>query len=104
MASPWFCTKFACLEEKPAPPIRMPRQPAASSSCPAVRPSARGSSGFLNVDPNVLMPDGCAALRRARMSASVAFTASGTAGSSANDALATTSAGARLERRYANPS
>ena len=40
-------------------------QPASSSSTPALRPSARSSSGFLNVEPKVLMPEGCAA-RRAR--------------------------------------
>ena len=38
-------------------------------------PSARGSSGFLNVEPKVLMPEGWAARRWARISASVAFTA-----------------------------
>ena len=37
------------------------------------------------------MPDGCAALREARMSASVAFTDSGSAGLSAKDARATIS-------------
>ena len=45
-----------------------PRHPAASSSWPAVRPSARGSSsGFLKVEPKVLIPDGCAS-RRCRAS------------------------------------
>ncbi len=34
VASPWFSTKLACLSEKRAPPIRSPRQPAASSSWP----------------------------------------------------------------------
>ena len=42
---------------------------------PAVRPSRRGSSGFLKVEPNVLIPCGWASWRRARISASVAFTA-----------------------------
>src|SRR5581483_5033171 len=104
LASPWFSTKFACLAENPAPPIRSPRQPAASSSWPALRPSARGSDGFLKVDPNVLMPEGWAALRRARMSASVALTSWLLASCRAKDARATTSPGRRLERRYAKPS
>ena len=45
------------------------------------------------------MPEGCAALREARMSASVAFTASGSAGLSANEARATISPSPRFERR-----
>src|SRR3712207_7559608 len=45
------------------------------SSCPALRSPARGSSGFLKVEPKVLIPDGCAARRCERMSASVCFTA-----------------------------
>ena len=76
-----------------------PRQPAASSSWPALRPSARGSLGFLKVEPNVLIPDGWASVRRRRMSASVSLTSSGGAGSSANEARATTSPGASDERR-----
>ena len=68
-----------------------PRQPASSSRTPALRPSARGSSGFLKVEPKVLMPEGWAALREARISASVAFTDSGSAGLSANEARATIS-------------
>ena len=91
VASPMFSTKFACFSEKRAPPTVSPRQPASSSSTPALRPSARGSSGFLKVEPKVLMPDGCAALREARMSASVAFTDSGSASLSANEARATIS-------------
>ncbi len=69
-----------------APPTVSPRQPASSSSTPALRPSARSSSGFLKVEPKVLMPDGWAALRRARMSASVAFTSAGSASSSRKEA------------------
>jgi hypothetical protein len=53
----------------------------------------------LKVEPKVLMPDGCAALREARMSASVAFTESGSAGLSAKDARATISLAPRFERR-----
>ncbi len=74
VASPMFSTKFACFSENRAPPTRRPRQPAASSSIPAERPSARGSSGFLKVDPKVLMPEGCASLRRVLIPASVALT------------------------------
>ena len=51
------------------------RGPAASRSWPAVRPSAPGSSGFLKVDPKVLIPDGWASRRLARISASVALIA-----------------------------
>jgi hypothetical protein len=94
-----FSTKLACFSEKRAPPNVRPRQPASSSRTPALRPSARGSSGFLKVDPKVLMPDGCAALRAVRMSASVAFTESGSAGLSANDARATISPAPRFDRR-----
>src|SRR5205807_240352 len=32
VASPWFSMKLACFAEKLAPPMRKPRQPAASSS------------------------------------------------------------------------
>jgi hypothetical protein len=94
-----FSTKFACFSEKRAPPTVRPRQPASSSSTPALRPSAPGSSGFLKVEPKVLMPEGCAARREARMSASVAFTDSGSAGLRAKEACATISLGARFERR-----
>src|SRR5205085_5345557 len=80
VASPLFSTKFACFSEKHAPPTASPRQPAASSSMPALRPSARGSSGFLKVEPKVLIPEGWAAFRLARISARVAFTCSGSAG------------------------
>ncbi len=62
-----FSTKFACFSENLAPPTARPRQPASSSSTPALRPPARGSSGFLKVEPKVLMPDGCASWRAARM-------------------------------------
>ena len=58
-----FSMKLACLGAKRASPTCRPLQPAASSNWPAVRPSARGSSGFLKVEPKVLMPDGCAAWR-----------------------------------------
>ena len=44
-------------------------------------------------------PDGCAARRAARMSASVALTRSGSSSLSANEARATTSRGPRFERR-----
>ena len=63
VASPAFSTKLACFGEKRAPPTWSPRQPAASSSWPAVLPSARASSGFLKVEPKVLIPDGCASRR-----------------------------------------
>jgi hypothetical protein len=53
----------------------------------------------LKVEPKVLMPEGCASLRALRMSASVALTASGSAGLSANAARATISPAARFERR-----
>ena len=66
----------------------------------ARRPSpAPGSSGFLKVEPKVLIPDGWASRRRARIAARVAFTAWGGAGLSANEARATTSRAPRLERR-----
>ena len=65
--SPVFSMKFACLGAKRAPPTARPLQPASASSSPALRPSARGSSGFLNVEPNVLIPCGWASWRRARM-------------------------------------
>ena len=97
VASPWFSTKFACLAENPAPPTRRPRQPAASSSWPAVRPSARGSSGFLNVEPNVLIPHGCAALRRARIVGEGRLDVVGlAAGASAKLARATISSGPQV--------
>src|SRR5579875_1393275 len=99
LAAPSLTTKFACFSEIEAPPTRRPRQPAASSSMPALRPSARGSRGFLNVEPNVLIPEGCAARRRSRISASVALTASGSVGVSANRARATISPGPIAERR-----
>src|SRR5207245_11787351 len=55
VAPPVFSMKLACLGEKRAPPTARPPQPASASSSPALRPSARASSGFLNVEPNVLM-------------------------------------------------
>ena len=53
--------------------------------------------GFLKVEPNVLIPFGCASRRRPRISASVARTAAGSPGS-AGTRRATTSPGRRLER------
>ncbi len=53
----------------------------------------------MNVEPKVLIPEGCAALRCERISASVALTALDSAGSSWNDARATTSRGPRFELR-----
>ena len=50
------------------------------------------------------MPEGWASLRRARRSASTAFTDSGSERSSANDARATTSRGPMFDRLYSNPS
>ena len=99
VASPVFSTKFACFSEKRAPPTWSPRQPASSSSTPALRPSARGSSGFLKVEPNVLMPDGWASLRVARISASVALIRRDRPGASAKEARATISRGPRFELR-----
>ena len=99
VASPVFSTKLACFSENLAPPTASPRQPASSSRTPALRPPARGSSGFLKVEPKVLIPEGWASRRAARMSARVALTDSGGAGASANDARATTSPVPRLELR-----
>src|SRR3954447_1922222 len=99
VASPVFSTKLACFSAKPAPPRPIPRQPAASSSWPAVIPCARSSSGFLKVEPKVLMPEGCAPRRCSRIPARVALIASGSPGSSAKLARATTSSGPRLELR-----
>ena len=62
-----------------------PAAAGASSSWPAVRPSARGSSGFLKVEPKVLIPDGWASRRCPRISARVALTAAGSASASPND-------------------
>ena len=77
-----------------------PRQPASSSSMPALRPSARGSSGVLEGGAEGLDPGRLRRLAaRARISASVAFTAAGGAGARANDARATTSPAPRFERR-----
>src|SRR5881394_521045 len=99
VASPAFSTKLACFAEKRAPPTLRPRQPAASSSCPAVRPAARSSSGFLKVEPKVLIPEGCASWRRSRIAAIVALIAVGSPRSSRNEAAATTSSEPRLELR-----
>ena len=82
-----------------------PLQPASSSSCPAVRPSARASSGFLKVEPNVLMPGGlCLAAAGAQVGERGLDRSRVAAASSANEARATTSRGPRFERRYAKPS
>ena len=72
--------KFACFGEKPRAadlrgPCSRPRR-AAARRC---GPRRAGRRGFLKVEPNVLMPDGCASRRRARSSASVAFTVLGVA-------------------------
>src|SRR5581483_3117911 len=101
VAWPRFSTKFACFGAKRAPPTRIPAQPAAASSSPAVRPEARGSpgSGFLNVEPKVLIPDGWASRRRARISASVALIRSGSPSARRKVAWDTTSPGRRLELR-----
>ena len=64
-----------------------------------MRPSARGSDGFLKVEPNVLIPEGWAARRLERISPRVRLTSSGGSGASANAARATTSPGPRPERR-----
>src|SRR5271168_39123 len=58
VAAPVFSMKLACLGAKRAPPTPTPLQPASARSKPADRPPARGSSGFLKVDPNVLIPCG----------------------------------------------
>ena len=50
------------------------------------------------------MPEGCASRRFSRIPASVAFTVSGSASASANDARETTSPASRFERRYSKPS
>src|SRR3954469_18317650 len=81
-----FSTKLACFSEKRAPPTDRPLQPASERRTPALRPSAAGSSGFLKVEPKVLMPDGWAALRFVRISASVALTDAGSAGARSNAA------------------
>jgi hypothetical protein len=99
-----FSMKLACFGEKRAAPTSSPWHPAASSNSPALRPSAFESSGFLKVEPNVLMPDGWVALRRARISSSTRLMASVSPGWSANDARATISPGRRFERLYSNPS
>ena len=91
--------KFACFSEKPAPPIRSPLAPAASSNCPAVRPSALGSDRVLERRAERLDPYWLRRSRRARMSASVALTCSASDGRSAKHAWATTSVGARLDAR-----
>ena len=77
VASPVFSMKLACFGAKRAPPTASPLHPASASSNPALRPCARGSSGFLKVEPKVLMPCGCASCRRRRICSRVARTASG---------------------------
>ena len=52
--------KFACLGAKRAPPTRQAGAAGLFEQQPAVRPPARGSSGFLKVEPNVLIPCGWA--------------------------------------------
>ena len=66
---------------------------------PRGSPPGLRASGFLKVDPNVLIPDGCASRRRPRISSRVARIASGSAGVSRNDARETTSPGPRFELR-----
>ena len=64
-ASPRPCSRRSSRASPRSAP-RRPRgrgSPASSSSGRRVRPSARGSSGFLKVEPKVLMPDGWAAWR-----------------------------------------
>ena len=100
VASPMFSTKFACFSENPRSADREAAAAGLVEQHPgAAAPRARGSSGFLKVEPKVLIPDGCASRRAARMSARVAFTSAGSAGSRPNDARATTSPGRRFERR-----
>ena len=96
---PVFSMKLACLGEKRAPPTARPLQPASASSSPALRPFARGSSGFLKVEPNVLMPCGWASWRRARISASDAVTVATSERSSAKQARVRICPGAMFERR-----
>ena len=94
VAPPAFSTKLACLAEKRASPKARSETPAASSSSQALWPG-----GFLKVEPNVLIPFGCASQRRLRSVASAARTAAGGAGVSAKRALATISPAARAELR-----
>ncbi len=88
------------LRGEARPPTVSPAQPASASSSPALRPCARGLSGFLNVEPNVLIPCGWASWRRARSSASARGDRLRVrAGSAANDARITISPSPRFECR-----
>src|SRR5690606_32008709 len=58
VASPVFIRKLACFSLTCAPPIRSPRQPAASTSRHALSPG-----GFLKVEPPVLLRSGCVSSR-----------------------------------------
>src|SRR5690606_30209581 len=62
VASPVFIRKLACFSLTCAPPIRRPRQPAASTSRQALSPG-----GFLNVEPPVFERSGCDSSRAAAM-------------------------------------
>ena len=82
VAPPAFSMKFACRGEICAPPIRWPFRPHASS----IRPAPSSCSGFLKTLPNVRLFVGCAALRCACSSATVALISSGGRGASRNSA------------------
>ena len=71
-----FSMKFACFGEICAPPMRWPFSPQASS----IRPALSSCSGFLKTLPKVRRFVGCAALRRAFSSRTVALISIGSRG------------------------
>ena len=96
VASPAFSTKLACLAREARAADAQPAAARRLEQLPGGAALGRGSSGFLKVEPKVLIPDGCASRRLARISASVALISSGRRGRSANEARATTSPGAQV--------
>ena len=76
VASPVFSTKFACFRRDACAADSQAVAAGLGQELSGRAALGAGSSGLTNVEPNVLIPCGCASWRRARMSASVALTVS----------------------------